>query len=189
MNLLPPPGPARTRQLGLLGVLTIVLVGWFWYQHKPATATVPAATSKREGTGSASSEKDKLSLPDPVKLADLEPAPEASPAGRNPFRFGQKPLPPPPPPPPAPAYVAPVVQPPPQPQGPPLINLKLWAFEVVLPTKQRLASLQDPESGATFLVAEGDIIDGRYRVVKFNADSVIVSYLDGSGRRTIFLEK
>jgi hypothetical protein len=186
--LLPPRGPERTRQLRLLAVLTLVLAVWGWYRYWPTTASSPAPTSKVEGKGSGSSGKDKLSLPDAVKLPDLEPAPDASQPDRNPFRFGQKPLPPPvvqrpvdpgPPPPPPP---------PPAPLGPPPIQLKLLSFVVDLATRQRQAGLQD-ETGATFWVFEAGSIDGKYKVVKFNADSVVVSYLNGTGMKTVYLEK
>jgi hypothetical protein len=189
MNLLPPPGPERTRQLVSLGVLTIVLAGFLWYRYWPATATTAAATSKVEGKGSGSADKDKLPLPDAVELAKLEPAPDASQLGRNPFRYGQKPPPPAPPLPPPQPYVAPTPTPPPGPVGPPAIQLKLFGIELVRPTNQRLAHLLDPESGATFLVAEGAQIDGKYKLVKMNADSVVLSYLNGQGMKTVYLER
>jgi hypothetical protein len=50
-----------------------------------------------------------------------------------------------------------------------------------------LATLKDPVSGAVFQAFEGDVIDGRYRIVKVGLQSVIVSYVDGSGSRTIAL--
>ena len=34
---------------------------------------------------------------------------------------------------------------------------------------------------------EGDIIQGRYRILKIGVESVEVAYLDGTGRRTIRL--
>jgi len=49
--------------------------------------------------------------------------------------------------------------------------------------------LLDPESGATFLVKEGSTIDGKYKVVKVNANNVIVAFLDGSGQKSLYLEK
>jgi len=35
--------------------------------------------------------------------------------------------------------------------------------------------------------AEGDVIEGRYRILRVGPDSVDVAYLDGRGRRTISL--
>jgi hypothetical protein len=34
---------------------------------------------------------------------------------------------------------------------------------------------------------EGDIIDGRYRIVRIGAESIELTYLDGRGRQTIRL--
>jgi hypothetical protein len=52
---------------------------------------------------------------------------------------------------------------------------------------QRQANLKDPASGSTFVAVEGSIVDGRYKVVKIAQRSVVVSYLDGSGQRTLTL--
>ena len=41
--------------------------------------------------------------------------------------------------------------------------------------------------GNVFYGREGDTIEGRYRVLKVNADSAELSYLDGRGRQTIRL--
>ena len=34
---------------------------------------------------------------------------------------------------------------------------------------------------------EGDIIDGRYRILKIGTESIEIAYLDGRGRQTIRL--
>ena len=39
----------------------------------------------------------------------------------------------------------------------------------------------------TFRGREGDIIDGRYRLVRIGAESVVMEYVDGRGRTTIRL--
>jgi hypothetical protein len=184
MNLFPPPGPERRRTVALLVLLAIALALYFGPRYWPSKAVTTAATSNTEKTGAAADKK--IPMPDVVKLADLELAPEASQPGRNPFRFGEKPKPPAPPAPPPPPYVAPPPTPPPVPQGPPPINLRLLSLEMVVATKQRVAGLLDPESGTTFWVVEGMVIDGKYKIVKVNADSVVVTYRDGSGMRTIF---
>ena len=41
--------------------------------------------------------------------------------------------------------------------------------------------------GNTFYGKEGDIIEGRYRLLRISADSVELAYLDGRGRQTIRL--
>lgn len=50
-----------------------------------------------------------------------------------------------------------------------------------------MVTLKDPVSGAIFQAFEGDVVDGRYRVVKVGLQSVVLAYPDGSGQRTIAL--
>lgn len=101
---------------------------------------------------------------------------------RDPFRFRPKP------PPPAPrvqAAPAPVFAP--LPSGPPPpapIALKYFGFMSM--GGQRVASFIDAR-GNTFTGKEGDIIEGRYRLLRIGADSVEMAYLDGRGQQTIRL--
>jgi hypothetical protein len=183
VNLFPPRGPERRRAIGLLALLAIALAVYFGPRYWPSTAATTAATSNTQRAGGSADKK--IPMPDPVRLANLEAAPEASQPERNPFRFGQKPLPPPPPAPPPAPYVPPPPTLPPAPQGPPEIKLKCLGIEQVKDTKQWLGGLQDPDSGATFWVVEGMIIDGKYKVVKVAADSVVVSYRDGTGMKSL----
>jgi hypothetical protein len=183
MKLLPPPGPERRRQLTWLGLLAIVVAALAWYQFgrapEPAAARPAASNPKAGGTNTPG----QGVLPEPVKLGDLASEGDAPSAGRNLFRFGVKPTPAPPP----------VVLPPPQqgpppspspPPGPPAIRLRcLGTME--RPDVGRVVALKDPDSGAVFQALEGQIVDGRYRVVKIGLTSVIVSYIDGSGQRTL----
>ena len=55
------------------------------------------------------------------------------------------------------------------------------------PDGRRQANLKDPANGSTFVAVEGSIVDGRYKVLKVAQRSVVVSYLDGSGQRTLTL--
>src|SRR5262245_11721169 len=182
MKLLPPPGPQRRQQIRWLAILVLALVAVVWYQWRPAEPTGPASNSPwaSPGTGNA------MKLPDAVRLDELEGVAEPTVVGRNPFGFGTRPAPPPPP---APVSMpaAPVVTAPPVPQGPPPIALKLTAMLVVPGTGRRMVTLKDPGSGALFQAFEGDVVDGRYRVVKVGQQSVVLSYLDGSGQRTVTL--
>jgi hypothetical protein len=50
-----------------------------------------------------------------------------------------------------------------------------------------MVTLRDQGTGALFHAFEGDVVDGRYRVVKVGQESVVVSYVDGSGLRTLGL--
>jgi len=187
MNLLPPPGPERRRQLTLLGFLVIVLAAYFGYRYWP-TAGGPAASSNETAQGGAAQNRGKLVVPDLIDLTQLEAAPADSATSRNPFRFGQPPAPP--------RVELPPVEPPidrtpvrPLPPPAPQVPLKLLELGSVSATKQALVILLDPESGATFLVKEGSTIDGKYKVVKVNANNVIVAFLDGSGQKSLYLEK
>src|SRR4051812_28200788 len=121
MKILPPSGPARTRQLLLLGVLLIgavYVISRSW-DSGPAATPPPASNSPKAELPSSDFSK---AMPQPLELQKLEPVPEEPGATRNPFRFGQKPAPPPPP---APAYVPPPPAPsipatPPVPTVPPI---------------------------------------------------------------------
>jgi hypothetical protein len=126
-------------------------------------------------------------LPPPLKLGALEPVEGKPAASRNPFRFGEPP--PPPPPPPRPIVQAPpqpppppVVQTPPQPQGPPAISLKFVGV-MQLPNGTKVAALTDGRG--TMTGREGDVIDGRYRIVRIGVESIVMEYVDGKGRQTI----
>jgi hypothetical protein len=103
-------------------------------------------------------------------------------SARDPFRFRPKP---PPPvarvqPPPAP-YVPPVPSGPPP---PPPIPLKYFGFVSV--AGQKTAAFSDAR-GNTFYGKEGDVLEGRYRLLRIGADSVDIAYLDGRGRQSIRL--
>jgi hypothetical protein len=201
MNLLPPPGPQRTRQLTALGVLVTLGAGLAWYFLGPDTSTAPgpaaaSVSSSNTAGGSTSNQRGTRAggageLPTPLKLATLDPPEDEvlPPATRNPFRFGEPPRPP------APVYTGPVapVQTgpvvPPGPPPPPEIPLVLQGL-VTSPDGVRTALLKEKaEGGRQFQGVEGQVIDGRYRVVKVGLESVVMSYLDGSGMRTIALAR
>jgi hypothetical protein len=182
MNLIPPPGPERRRQITWLTLLIVVIAALAWYRFGGSAApaeTRPIASNPKAGAASAAGQGV---LPEPVKLGELASEGDAPSAGRNLFRFGVKPAPPPPPsvnlPPPGPP------PPPPPPPGPPLINL-VFLGTMERPDVGRVVALKDPASGAVFQALEGQIVDGRYRVMKIGMTSAIVSYVDGTGQRTL----
>ena len=183
MKLLPPPGPKRRQQLLLLlvAVMVAAYLGWTRFRPEPAAGVAPASNSL--GPAAATRPSGPVVLPEAVRLASLEPVPDQPAAGRNPFRFGvppPRPAPPPPPPPEPTPFVAP---PPPGPPPLPPISLKLgalWTME----DGRRMATLTDGKGGV-FRGFEGDIIDGRYKLIKVAMTSVIVAYLDGTGQRTL----
>jgi hypothetical protein len=115
---------------------------------------------------------------------------ELAEAERNPFRFQPRPAPPrvaPSPVQPAPsggdpsAPVAPVGPPPPPP-----IALRFIGLLDAPAQSLRVAILSDGR-GNVFYGKEGDIIEGRYRVLKVGADVAELAYVDGRGRQTIRL--
>jgi hypothetical protein len=71
--------------------------------------------------------------------------------------------------------------PPPGPPPPPPIALKF--IGIVQAGGRSVAVLRD---GSDILYGrEGELVDGRYRIIKINVESVEVSYADGRGRRVI----
>jgi hypothetical protein len=170
----------QTRQIrwlvGLLGVLAVVLTYQFWPTE---TATSGAAPSKS---------KDVAGTAVPMQVAEvdlgrLQAGNDAVKAAkRDPFRY--KPKPPPPPPPPPPQIARPIVQqpPPPPPDPRPEIRLKYLGF-AMSPTGVRIATLQDAGNNAILLGKQGDVIDGKYRLLRVDAGEVELSYLDGARRR------
>ena len=115
-------------------------------------------------------------------------AAEAGGGERNLFRFKPKAPPPPPPPQPAaPAAGAPPVPtgPPPPPPLPP-ITLKFIGIVEAPGNGQKIAVLSDGRN-VPFYGKEGDIIEGRYRILKIGVESIEMAYVDGRGRQTIRL--
>jgi hypothetical protein len=189
VKVLPPAGAQRNRQLVLLGLLVVTLVFVIWRfvvpevanGADPAAAAIRASNPQARPAGATGTPTSML--PEPLKLGSLEPVPDAPEVSRNPFTFGRPPAPPTPPAPPPQVFTPPA---PPPPAWPPPIALKLVTI-IDGPDGRRQASLKDPASGSTFLAVEGAIVDGRYKVVKVAQQSVVVSYVDGSGQRTLTL--
>jgi hypothetical protein len=78
-----------------------------------------------------------------------------------------------------------VVLTPPVPTGPPpppSIPLKFLGFVTI--AGKRVAAFSDAR-GNTFNGKEGDILEGRYRLLRIGPDSVDVAYVDGRGRQSI----
>jgi hypothetical protein len=103
-------------------------------------------------------------------------------ASRDPFRFKPKPVPPPPParntPPPVPVVTGPPPLPP--------IPLRFIGLIETVQRAGRVALLSDGR-GAVMSGREGDLIEGRYRVMRIGTDSLELAYADGRGRQTIRL--
>jgi hypothetical protein len=182
---------AGTRVRGwLLAVLGVALVALVAYQMWPEQSAAPAfgasnrQTNRRTGAaraGTARGEIDPAELK--VRLEALQAkAPDFDKDERNPFRFQPPPAPPPPPPRPAPPKEP--EGPPPPPPPPPIPPIPLKFMGTVERPGLTLAALTDCK-GASFAAGEGAIIDGRYRLVKIQVESVILEYSNGTGRTTV----
>lgn len=114
---------------------------------------------------------------------------EAGEPERNPFRFQAKAPPPAPRRPAAPVAPPPAVIAPPVPQGPPPpppIPLRFIGLVDAPSQAGRVAILSDGR-GNVFYGKEGDIIEGRYRLLRVGQDAAELSFTDGRGRQTIRL--
>ena len=156
----------------------------------PGKSAAPAARPSNPRTQTRAKTPETVQPSDlDVRLEELrQPRPDAQGGARNPFRFYV----PPPPPPVAssgrggrgggvepPLSTAPVV--PAGPPPPPPIPLK---FIGTLETRGgTIAAFSDCRT--TMHGKEGDIIDGRYRLVHIGVESVVIEYADGRGRTTI----
>ena len=179
MKILPPPGPQRTRSLIVLAIMIagVVYVGMRQFKSAPTAAAASTSNPSTKDQGKIGA------LPEALNIPALEPVPEEPKAGRNPFRFGVPPPPPAPPAPPPQPVVIPPPTPPPTPPPPPQVPLKLTAL-MTLPGPKRVAYLNDGQGGV-FQGVEGDIVDGRYRLLKVGDKSVVVAFLDGTGQKTL----
>ena len=177
----------KRRQQVLLGVLIVVLAGAGYRAWTALTSAVPLPTSN--GTGAAAprraAQQTATAAPD-VRLEALEAErPKPGPAERDLFRF--KPKPPPPPPKPAAVTVAPPVPTgPPQPPPPPPIPYKFIGKLEGPGQTGRIAVLSDGR-GTPLYGREGDIIEGRFRILRIGAESIEMEHVDGRGRQTIRL--
>jgi len=178
--------PADRRQQFLLGALAVVVAvaGYLQWPRAASPAGAPGASGApvRGTTGPAG-----IIAPD-VHLEVLSVArPAPGDHARNLFKFKPKvhvaPAPR------APERVpAPVPPSPPQPVGPPPPPPIALKFIGLLETTgtSKVAILSDGR-GAPVHGKEGDAVLGQYKILRINADSIEMSYLDGRGRQTIRL--
>ncbi len=179
----------RRRELALASIALVVLAIAVWTQRaggRPSNTGTPASTPA--GNPGQTGQKPPVAG---VNLDALEAErPEPDEGTRNPFRFKQTPVTTPQPstgvkpPPPQPSIAAPVVTGPPEMQPPPRIMLK-YIGDVADPLKAggKIAVLTDGRN--VFQGREGEVIEGRYRIVRIGVESVDLAYLDGRGRQTI----
>jgi hypothetical protein len=172
-----------SRQLLLLVAVSLVLVVVVLARRSDTPAgRAPASSNSRRARAADAN----TTAPADVKLELLKTAPgELEPSTRNPFQFKPKA------PPPAPrrtATVAPIVIAPPSvPQGPPPPPPIALKYIGVLDTAQGRVAVFRDTGGDIVNGKEGDIIDGRYRLLKIGVESADLAYVDGRGRQTIRL--
>jgi hypothetical protein len=191
----------QRRQLIILGLL--VAVGLWLYiappwAPAPVTGPPPARASNAASTAELLNQASKpasaapkatpgpQATPEPLKLKELKAVSEETDSSRDPFGFGIPPKPPavyrpPPMPPPAPTPT-----PTPTPTGPPprpRIPVKFLGFAEDPSRPGKLVSLF--LNGAVIVAREGDVIDGKYRLLKVGLQSIVMAYLDGQGQTTI----
>jgi hypothetical protein len=174
------------RQKMLLGLLVVLLAGYAVYWFLPGPATPETAASNVRTAAGVARATASITAPD-VHLEALESErPKPSGAGRNLFRFQAKAAPP--------VERAPVRDPGERPvasdapaPGPTVspIALKFLGVMEVPERSLRVAVLSDGRG--VYRGVEGDIIEGRYRIVHIGTESIEMTHLDGSGRQVIRL--
>lgn len=161
--------------LGLLAAVVAYQMGVWTPADGGGTASNPLA-----GDGSPGAVPQVVD----VQLERLGARAETfTPPRRDPFRFRAR-LAPPAPPPVAPPPVRAVNPGPPPPPPVPPIPLKFIGL-AVLPEGTRVAVLSDGTARGTLYGRQGDVIEGRYRLLRVENDSIEIAYLDGTGRRRI----
>lgn len=169
----------------LLVLLGLAIVAYLANQMFSGPAGTPAVSSPtaRGASPAAAQKVDPAELD--VKLETLHGNAAGPAAGeRNPFRFQPKAPPPPPPPPPQserpPTYGPPPV---PVPTGPKPIGELIKFIGIVDTGTAKIGAFSDCRY--TFSGREGEIIEGRFRVVRIGVESAVLEYVDGSGRTTL----
>jgi hypothetical protein len=184
-------GP-RKRLVALFVVLALTATAALYYAPAPAQSPDTAVTARPAVTsdGPARPGEDSVGVPI-VKLEGLAAArPEPVTSGRNPFRVEAAR--------PAPRSPAPDVDRPitfsPAPAantsatGPPSVRpipLKFIGLVNRSADQLRIAILSDGRF--VHYGRAGDIVDGRYRIVRIGEESIELEHVDGRGRQTLRL--
>jgi hypothetical protein len=176
---------SNRRNIALLVGLVVVLAGvlaWQFWWGSPKSQTTARPTRSAAGGGPLAT----FGAPPEVKLHALEAGgPEPSKGARDPFRLGGRgdvgstsP---------APGVPTPTADAPEaRNSGPPPLPPIPYKFIGTLSGSQtagKIAVLSDGKF--VYYGREGDIIEGRYRLVKIAEESLQIEYLDGRGRQTL----
>lgn len=176
------------RNLAIVAGVALVVVAVTTARDNDATEPTAAAV----GRGQAPAAGPATMPVADVKLELLQQKrPEREDGERNLFRFQARPAPPAAAEPraaatpPKPAAPPPVIMPS-GPPPPPPIGLRYIGLMDAPTQAGRIAILSDGR-GNIFYGKDGDIIEGRYKVLKVSPDAAELAYLDGRGRQTIRL--
>lgn len=167
----------------------VVLAMWSLWPSSPAPSATPLPAGNPTVRG-AEQQRGAGAPVAPVKLEALSAERQPpSDTPRNPFRYQPKAAPPPS----KPLGVAPAANvstdpakplPPPGPAPPPPIPLK---FIGILERANGVKWAVLSDGKVTMHGRDGDIIDGRYRIVKIGTESIELTYVDGRGRQVVRL--
>ena len=164
--------------LAVLGAVLVALVAYRMWPDTPAAAPFATQPQVRQQGGGGAVVPDDLR----VRLGELAAKrPDPGDVERNPFRFRPPPAPPPPKVAPAPP---PPNLPPPLPPAPVIPPIPLKFMGTVEGPGIKLAALTDCK-GFTYSGREGETIDGRYKLVRIQTESIVMEYQNGTGRTTI----
>ena len=176
------------RQLMMLGVLGVVLVGVLYYQLAPG-AEPPARPSRPPQSARAPKDGAPIAV-DPVRLDVLKRTrPEPGEGDRDPFTFEARRT--------APSAEASGPSPPAADRAdagrraargrrpPPPITLRFIGILNAASTS-KIAVLSDGK-GNVFYGREGETIDGRYRIDRIGVESIDMAWTDGRGHQVIRL--
>src|ERR1700730_4063035 len=150
----------------VLGALAMALAALAYHQWPRTAIETPTASNDVQVTARTAAGKPPMTAPDGNLQALEEEWPKPGEVERNLFRFKPKPVPPPP---------APVERMPPQataPVGPrppppvPPIALKFITLIERPDRGEKIALLSDGRGGPSIFGKEGDIIEGRYKIVR-----------------------
>lgn len=176
----------RELALGAMAALFIAIAAWTLFRSTGNSEPGSVPTASVASNSAQARQKHPLTE---VDLKALEAGrPEPADSTRNPFRFKPKP-----PPPPSAAIVRQRQQEkaaeqalnlPIEPPPPPRIPLKYIGdmSDPKNPSK-RIAILSDSRS--TYYGREGEVVEGRYKILRIGVESIELAYLDGRGRQTI----
>ena len=177
----------RQRELALAGAAILLIAIAAWSMQRGATP--PSGAIAPDGTARPSTTQARSKSPIPeVDLSALEiERPEPDESTRNPFRFKPKPA--------LPMPSAAIIKEqqaaaaaqasgPVEPPPPPRIPLK-YIGDMSDPkhSGKRIAILSDARG--TYWGREGEVVEGRYQIVRIGVESIELAYLDGRGRQII----